>query len=372
MEIIQFIKYYTGGQEKYISRLNFKYNDRNFELNDLLRELISQTQLDTSNKTYTIASGTAQIDTGIDENEVEGSNENIIHADGTELLIKQPEDVLAKYFDLNSLNSGNKGLIWKQIYRLTRLSHEKDNSNEHELEEVMRDIPEIKELFEVFCGFCIGIFDFDRMEYEEILDTINPRLESATNTQMLIMNRNALTCFCHNDNLFRESWDKMGISPYLIIPNSVIAHNSFLIENTEAYIDDIINLNNKNKTYKALIKDKKMIDENLNTKLLSNVFQYPTEQDLYQFGHQHRGINELIESIKEKKVELKDNINILSERRRKVFEAIIGLLLGIVSLAQIYDPLKEATGAFANVIWFSITIIFSIGYIYGIRKYYTK
>ena len=82
----------------------------------------------------------------------------------------------------------------------------------------------------LMCGFALGIFDFKRMGFDEVVDTL--QLLKGDNSYLLFVNRGIMLNLCHDDEMFQSVREHIGISPYLLIPNAVLNNNTFYLEAT--------------------------------------------------------------------------------------------------------------------------------------------
>jgi GNAT superfamily N-acetyltransferase len=164
---------------------------------------------------------------------------------------------------------------------------------------------EAEYVFEAFCGITLGILDYSRMGYEEVSDTLLPR--SPTNSSFLTINRGVMTSFGFDDTVLASSWRTIGINPYLIVPSAVLAHNEYVsidAENKMLKIHGFIeecrqkNLNVTKAKIRELEESTLQLQSLLDIDFVPNVFQYPTEQDLYNYGMTHRGILERMRRTK--------------------------------------------------------------------------
>lgn len=180
--------------------------------------------------------------------------------------------------------------------------------------------PEAEYVFEAFCGITLGILDYSRMGYEEISDTLLPR--SATENSFLTINRGVLTSFGYGDTVLDSARMTIGINPYLMVPSAVLAHNEYVAIDAEHKMEKMHRLIEDRRdgkpgpdfSIRQLEEKSREIQSLLDIDFTSNVFQYPTEQDLYEYGMNHRGINERIRRVRAYLTELNRFIESENER----------------------------------------------------------
>jgi hypothetical protein len=199
-------------------------------------------------------------------------------------------------------------------------------------------------VFEAYCGIALGIFDYDRMGFEEVSDTLIPR--SATTESFLTINRGVLTSFGYNDEVLDSSWRAIGISPYLLIPSAVLAANEYISIDADKTISKVLEdydpdepRHNKTLDLGALEKARREVRQLLDVDFLPNIFQYPTEQDLYNYGLFHRGILERNRRT-EAKLKLLDNlIEECNNQLNQQYQFTISAAAILIAVVQVVQPL---------------------------------
>ncbi|THH35605.1 GNAT family N-acetyltransferase [Neolewinella litorea] len=193
-------------------------------------------------------------------------------------------------------------------------------------------------VFEAFCGITLGILDFDRMGFEEVSDTLIPR--SATESSFLTINRGVLSSFGYGDSVFAASVNTIGINPYLQIPSAVLAHNEYVVNDafarSQAVLEEVMG-DESVVDIRKLEASRKQIRQLLNIDFLPNVFQYPTEQDLFEYGLMHRGI---LEKRTRTLANLEQIDNLIDESNANLdhrYQFWVNVLLMVISIFQIYE-----------------------------------
>ena len=188
-----------------------------------------------------------------------------------------------------------------------------------------------------YCGIVTGIFDFDEIDDEEALDTLEPTF--ASSSAFLRIHRRTLISIAEDDRAMRECWDSVGISPYLIIPHAALLGNESLVDRAEQLLDDMLaDASAGLATLEAAHLD---ADSMLNTLYLPNVFNYVTERSLFEQGSEARGSNNKRNAVLAKLDQLKDGIGIVREHERNRGQIVIQLLLGLISLLQIKSVVHD-------------------------------
>lgn len=188
-----------------------------------------------------------------------------------------------------------------------------------------------------YCGIVTGIFDFDKIDDEEALDTLEPTF--ASSSAFLRIHRRTLICIAEDDRSMRECWNSVGISPYLIIPHAALLGNESLVDRAELLLDDVLSDPSANLT--TLETAHLEADSKLNTLYLPNVFNYVTERSLFELGSEARGSNNKRNAVLAKLGQLKDGIEIVREHERNRGQIVIQFLLGLISLLQIKSVVHD-------------------------------
>ena len=415
-EIIQLSKFFSGKQEKSNIKLNFSKIDSrqkdkasqskqedgiskdnqeeiSIEIIKILNDLV-----DTKPSIYDVHAGTIQIDTkNIEILGKKNKNEELeepSYYDYEPLFIEENNDndeanesgkyklgyctresriksLLEEYLKDNVDNIDLMNEIYfktrateeaisnLEIYRNARYFHFDDSFTG--FEDRYNENAFMKYFFDTMCGIALGIFDYGRMGYEEVTDTISPLNESATDKAMIIMKRNTIFSLCHNNSVYESSIATIGISPYLIIPNSILVYNRIQAEQSKEFFDNVFSLtkddiSNKdflvarenaknslgisnNELYQLLLVLRKRIETYLDKVNIPNVFNYGTEREIYDTGMNDRGIEESISQIKGTKNELDESIKDILEIRQSIFENLTTIFLGILSFVGLWDPI---------------------------------
>jgi hypothetical protein len=199
-------------------------------------------------------------------------------------------------------------------------------------------------VFKSYCGICLGIFDYDRMGFQEIDDTLVPLPDSKTESSFLVIHRGVLAMLGHDDDVMDTFWNTLGINAYLLIPSAVLAHNDIVSRDAEERLNYLLDNLRQGKSPLAipeLIHQRNTIDDLLNDDILGDVFQYKTEQELYREGMLRRGITERIKDGKSKLEQLDKLINTIQEERNARAQKFIQIFVTIFGLTSIYTPLRD-------------------------------
>lgn len=191
-----------------------------------------------------------------------------------------------------------------------------------------------------YCGIVTGIFDFDRIDDEEALDTLEPTFSGSS--AFLRIHRRTLISIADDDRGMRELWNSVGISPYLLLPHAALLYNETLVDSAERVLDAALA---DGQAKLGTLEDAYIdADTHLNTLYLPNVFNYITERTLFEAGGECRGSNARRSAVLAKLDQLKGHIDIVRERERNRGQVIIQVLLAVISLLQIKGVIAEMFG----------------------------
>jgi hypothetical protein len=193
-------------------------------------------------------------------------------------------------------------------------------------------------VFKAYCGMSLGIFDYDRMGIQEIDDTLVPLPNSQTEESFLVIHRGVLAMFGYEDDVLESFWQTLAMNPYVLIPSAVLAHNDIVSRDVETRLDVLLQEANKDKprfSITRIIEDRNYADNLINDNILGNVFQYKTEQELYEEGMNRRGIDQRIKDCRLKLDQLDKLIENLHQKRTKRYQRGVQVLLTIVGVFNV-------------------------------------
>jgi GNAT superfamily N-acetyltransferase len=258
---------------------------------------------------------------------------------------------------------------WSTFY-LNLKRHNDGHELAEQYERTYYNDPTFQAINNIFCGFALGIFDFERMDFDEVTDTLIPR--KANENYLLLLNRGILLCACHDDDMFASTLDSIGMSPYLLIPNMVLVNNEFTLNRIDSSIENSYrHQNSKGQiALNELRRVRTEIDHWLNDNYLPNIFQYPSEKDLYDFGTDHRGLL-IYKSNLEKNIQTLDDLKEeLISNRQENSDLMMTILLTLLSGIQFQSMFESFVNGDFILSWIW-TIFFSLT-LTGAIYYFTK
>ncbi len=258
---------------------------------------------------------------------------------------------------------------WSTFY-LNLKRHNDGHELAEQYERTYYNDPTFQAINNIFCGFALGIFDFERMDFDEVTDTLIPR--KANENYLLLLNRGILLCACHDDDMFASTLDSIGISPYLLIPNMVLVNNEFTLNRIDCAIENSYrHQNSKGQiALNELRRVRTEIDHWLNDNYLPNIFQYPSEKDLYDFGTDHRGLL-IYKSNLENNIQTLDDLKEeLISNRQENSDLMMTILLTLLSGIQFQSMFESFVNGDFILSWIW-TIFFSLT-LTGAIYYFTK
>jgi 6-pyruvoyl-tetrahydropterin synthase len=199
-------------------------------------------------------------------------------------------------------------------------------------------------VFKSYCGICLGIFDYDRMGFQEIDDTLVPLPDSKTESSFLAVHRGVLAMIGSDDDVMDTYWDTIGANLYLLIPSAVLAHNDKVARDAEGRLDTLLSDLRSGASVlsiRQLNEQRNQVDDLLNDDILGNVFQYKTEQELYNHGMARRGIDERIGDSRAKLEQLEKLIQIKQEESTSRYQRRITTLATVVGIFSFYSVIHD-------------------------------
>ena len=197
-----------------------------------------------------------------------------------------------------------------------------------------------KQVLKVLCGIVTGIFDFDRMDEEEMIDTLIPTW--STGTGFTHIHRGTMTTVGDGDEVFDRSWPVIGISPYPIILHSLLLHNDKVLDMARCGLDEVLLSENDGKIKPKNRRDAlRAVETLVRVHYLPNVFQYDTERQLYSRSMKTRGSAEEWSAVRYRVKELHSRVAADDERKSQQANALLGVLVGGVSLMAIKPIISD-------------------------------
>ncbi len=183
----------------------------------------------------------------------------------------------------------------------------------------------------VLCGITLGIFDFERMNEEEIDDTIIPMLKHADSFAVTSRGNIVKTA---NEDFFGEIPANIIVSPYMLVPSMLLAYNEYVLNNASAVLESSIRGRHNVAGLERNLADIRTMH---NSGYLTDVFQYPSEQEIMARADQQRSLTRTRESISERMIVLKELIDQKRASKSNFSDAILNSILAVIALMQIRE-----------------------------------
>lgn len=266
-----------------------------------------------------------------------------------------------------TMNQNNIELDWEEFYQLMNSSLGKENAY-LELNNKYDYDPMYQSFLNLLCGFALGIFDFNRMGFDEVVDTL--QLLKGDNGYLLFVNRGVMMNLCHEDEMFEAVIENIGISPYLLIPNAVLNNNTFYLEST---LNNLKSIDFDLETNDTLQKMRKTADNALNSGVISNVFHYKTEKIIFDFCSTERNHFILEDKINANIEELQQILDDRKSTREDRSDLLMTLLLTVMSCLQFQGIFQSISDDNIKMSWvytitFSVTATILIYYLIKMKK----
>lgn len=261
--------------------------------------------------------------------------------------------------------ANHEALPWQEVYSGIAGADHLPHHKEDRFAEAYLRSEGFRYAANAFCGISLGIFDFCRMDISEVKDTLRAILSGENH--FLIMNRGSLFYSQHD-----ASWSPPGqllMSPYLLIPNMLLAHNEFIARRAESRIDEILRSGAKNeRQINARLRESEF---DIDVAYIKNIFHYPSERCIFEYGSSHRGIVDLAKSASRKSAAAEKIIMEIRDKRESRRDLAITMLLAIIScmqLATVFDGLFGNDHAMATTYTLGLAV-FVAGAIFALKKY---
>lgn len=217
------------------------------------------------------------------------------------------------------------------------------------------DDMELNKFSKTLCGIILGIFDFERMNEDEIFDTIQPIVTK--NASFVVLCRGTLLKLTYNEEICNAINNHIIVDPYLLIPDMVLIHNAFVLNNTLNKIDETLRPKKVKDTrwnkfigkripcFKTegehklvtLEKNQREIRNTLSFEIIYDVFQYPSEREIIKTGEIQRGIESLNYEITQRLNDLSELILVKRGNKTINSDASVAAFLAFITLLQFIE-----------------------------------
>ena len=185
-------------------------------------------------------------------------------------------------------------------------------------------------------GILCGLLDYN-IDAVEFADVFRGPIE-ASESQLLGIHKGTMFQLIMEDRSFDAALPAIGMTPYLLLPQSILLHN-------EALLVGALKETKKVDTPHPELRLREVelaLREVLQRKLLSNVFQYSTEQKLYDVGLQSRGLTELRNSLELRLKEINGRLEeVVSKKEASLAKwlAVFGVVLALGQMVSGWEQL---------------------------------
>ena len=188
-----------------------------------------------------------------------------------------------------------------------------------------------------------GILDFKAVDAWELADVFRgPEVDL---TELKGIHKGTLLCVMESDRSYDAVAGRIGVSPYLLFPQTVLLHN-------EAVLDEIAGIaktaepdgskDNIAELSECLRKMRRRLEW-----YLPNVFHYPSERALLEIGEQTRSLAERRDALVARADEIDARWKLAVEKRRNWSETVRNVLLGVLSIVT---TIQFTEGTFQGVV----------------------
>lgn len=214
---------------------------------------------------------------------------------------------------------------------------------------VMMD-DELVHFSSILCGMILGIFDFERMNTEEIFDTIKPIV--GRESSFVVMSRGNMLKVSHSAN--RESHDELIPSPYLLIPSTVFVFN-------EALVDRCLRRSEMSVSARLSIEESENVIQEITQKLdsekIGDVFQYPSEKEILFTGVIERHIDLKHDAVLKDIALLKSSLSSMRLEREKRSQMIQTMILTAITTSQLLFIFEDVYSVKSKILLLIVTAV---------------
>lgn len=180
----------------------------------------------------------------------------------------------------------------------------------------------------IICGLILGIFDYKRMEPDEIEDTIRPIVK--TDTSFFVTCRGHIFKIEANKKSIRSVFPKILISPYHLVPSATLAFNGLILDKCEKLVK-------RGLTFRflplltGLVQKAEIL---LNLHYIEDIFQYQSEIEITQEAQRQR-------CMKLRYAKLNSQFEIIKKRTGKSSDIFMEGILAIIAIFGAFGVLSS-------------------------------
>ncbi|MDR7453221.1 MAG: hypothetical protein QN137_01930, partial [Armatimonadota bacterium] len=178
-------------------------------------------------------------------------------------------------------------------------------------------------------GILQGLLDFHRIGAGELADVFASA--RVTDDALIAVHKGSILSLASVDRAFEAAAATIGISPYLLGPQAVLAHNEEMLDRA----DRASQLSSRKP--RALAAARKEMQAALDRHHLPNIFHYPTERLLYETGTVSRGLRDREQDVRANLAKVTGEWETAVDRRRRVAEDLIAAILLLVGGGELVD-----------------------------------
>jgi hypothetical protein len=240
------------------------------------------------------------------------------------------------------------GVEWATIWRsINSLVAEEDGKTAPAIEEVARRTTVGKQVT-ALGGIVQGILDFQAIDATELADVFKAHEVEATS--LIGVHKGTLLCVMESDRSYDAAAERIGVSPYLLLPQAVLLHNEALLDDVASHADSVKPTRDRvrlEECFKAM--------RNLLACYVPNVFHYPQERRLLDAGERTRGLAERREELFETANEIERRWRVAVERRSGSAGTLRNVLLALIGLSTF--PYVHGVGLIIGLVGLAVCLL---------------
>jgi hypothetical protein len=207
----------------------------------------------------------------------------------------EPRSATVQITTTGTLHAGQ----WTDVYTdLNVLAEDRTEALNHlhelQVAPASATFPAAIDRLEAFGGMLQSLLDFDRIDWWELCDALQP-IDHAEG-YVLYLHKGVLLNLAESDRAasVEQSRAYVGINPYLLAAHTVLLHNDQVLRlaraERRALPPDVHAEELRGRDLDLWREGYQVLDVGLYSHFLPNVFNYPTEQTIYERGHQELGL----------------------------------------------------------------------------------
>jgi GNAT superfamily N-acetyltransferase len=241
-----------------------------------------------------------------------------------------------------------RGVTWTTIWDSVKALVADEDGNNEKISEEIAQATAVGKQVKALGGIVQGILDFQAIDATELADVFGALEIDATS--LMGIHKGTLLCVMESDRSYDTAAQRIGASPYLLLPQAVLLHNEALLDQVASHAESVEETKDRVELAECFKKMRNML-----ACYVPNVFHYPQERRLFEDGEKTRGLSERRTELVDKAEEIETRWKVAVEDRRSSAETLRNVLLALIGLSTF--PYVHGVGLFVGLFGLAVALV---------------